>query len=626
MGQGARAIAPLPEAVLRAIVEQASDGFFVTDASMRIEWVNEAASAILGHSVEFMVGKLISDLVEPADLAREPLRDADLRAGVPTRTLRRFRTPAGAIRLLEVSAKSIGDGRMLGIARDVTDRLMRERLEHSEESFRMLIERSPDVVIVHADWKIVYLNSAAGRILALDPASTIGTHILDIVHPDDRDVSRRKIETLAQHGSSTPFTDVRFLRGGGGPPIMLSIGGVRVLFEGKPSIVAVGRDVSDQRRLQLQLAQAERMASLGTLAAGVGHEINNPLAYVLLNLEAITRLAAKVDPAIAATIVDHAGSASEGAQRIAKIVRDLRAFSRFDDDARIIVDVRRALEVALSTASHELKHRARVVTMLDEEAPVFGSEGRLAQLFLNLLVNAAHAIREGHPSDNEIGVRVRVDGDKVVVAISDTGVGISEADRPHLFEPFFTTKPTGEGSGLGLAICHGLVTALGGSIAVESTVGKGSTFTVTLPRATSAAPPRSAPTKVTPTPDVRGRLLVIDDEVSICDSIADLLRDKHDVVVMTSAVEARRLLEGDRAWDVVICDVVMPDITGADLHRWLLEQDPALAARMLFITGGREGEAARALSAIEPWRWLQKPFTADALEQSLATMIARTRR
>ncbi|MEO7091837.1 MAG: PAS domain S-box protein, partial [Polyangiales bacterium] len=553
MRAGERSSAPLPDGVLRAIVEQASDGFFVTDTSLRIQWVNDAACAILGQSSQHMVGKLISDLVEPADLEREPLHDGDLRAGMPTRTVRRFRTPSGAIRLLEVSAKSIGDGRMLGIARDVTERLMHERLAHTEVSFRRVVEGNPDAVMIHSDWRIIYLNAAAYRILGLtDPKTAIGMPILDVVHPDDREWARSKIATLEQQGATTPFTDMRFLRGDG-TTIVLSVGGVRVMFEGVPSIVAVARDVSDQRRLQLQLAQSERMASLGTLAAGVGHEINNPLAYVLLNLQAITRLAGKVEPSLAASLVEHASSAVEGAQRVAKIVRDLRAFSRFDDDARTIVDVRRALEVALSTASHELKHRARVVTVLDEDAPVYGSEGRLAQIFLNLLVNAAHAIPEGHPSENEIRVRVWCEADTVLVAVSDTGAGIADDDRPHLFEPFFTTKPTGEGSGLGLAICHGLVSSLGGTIRVDTAAGKGSTFTVVLPRATTLAtassshPPRTRAS-------MRARILVVDDEASICESIAEVLGGDHEVVVATSAVEAREKLQRDRAFDLIVCD------------------------------------------------------------------------
>jgi PAS domain S-box-containing protein len=604
----------LPEAMLRAIVEQASDGIFVTDTSLRIEWVNDAACAILEQPRDWFIGKLVADLVEPDDLARAPLREGELRAGQPTRTLRRFRTSGGAIRLLEVSAKAMGDGRLLGVARDVTER---HALEHSETSFRRLIEAVPDVVMVHRDLRIVYLNPSGVRMFG---EHAVGMPVLDLVHPDDRERARRRISSLTEPWSATIPADVCFARRDG-ESIVLSIAGVRMMFEGVPSIVAIARDVSEQRRMQLQLAQSERMASLGTLAAGVGHEINNPLAYVLLNLQAVARLSREAPTEVGSMIAEHTASAVEGAQRVAQIVRDLRAFSRSDDDIRTVVDVRKPIGIALSTASHELKHRARVTAMLDEAAPVLGSEGKLAQVFLNLLINAAQAIPEGHPSDHEVRVAARCEENEVVVTVSDTGVGIAEEHRQHLFEPFFTTKIDG-GSGLGLPICHGLVTALGGTIRVESAGGRGTTFSVILPRA-KGEPAVASVKPAAPPSTMRGRILVVDDEPSIAESVSDALVDRHTVVVTTSALEARGILERDSGFDVIVCDVVMPEMTGADLHRWLLEQKPHLAARMLFITGGRDGEAARALRDLEPGRLLEKPFSVEVLEESVDAMMAK---
>lgn len=605
---------PLPEAMLRAIVEEASDGIFVTDVSLRIEWVNDAVSSILGHPREWFIGRPVAELVEPDDLARQPLRESELRAGQPTRTLRRFRSRDGAIRLLEVSAKTMGDGRLLGLARDVTER---HALEHSEASFRRLIEAVPDVVMVHRDWHIVYLNAAGVRLFGED---AVGTCILHLVHPEDRERAQSRIATLGEQWSSTTPADMKFLRRDG-ETILLSIAGVRIMFDGVLSVVAIARDLSEQRRMQLQLAQSERMASLGTLAAGVGHEINNPLAYVLLNLEAIARSARKAPKPVAEEITEHAASATEGAQRVAKIVRDLRAFSRSDSDARSIVDVRGPIGIALDTASHELKHRARVTVHLDEPAPVRASEGKLAQIFLNLLINAAQAIPEGRPNDHQVRVAARCEGETVVVTIEDTGAGIAEEHRRRLFEPFFTTKSDG-GSGLGLPICHGLVTALGGTIRVDSALARGSTFSVILPRAT-AEPETAAPKPATPKPTMRGRILVVDDEPAIGESIADALCDRHTVVVTTSAIEARAILERDPAFDLIVCDVVMPEMTGADLHRWLLDRDANLGARMLFITGGRDGEAARALSDLAPGRMLEKPFSVEVLERAVDAMMAR---
>lgn len=633
-------LAPLPEAVLRAIVEQASDGIFVTDAALRIEWVNEAARTLLGHSTEYMVGKLIAELVEPADLATAPLRSRDLQAGVPTRTVRRFRTPTGAVRLLEVSATAIGDGRMLGIARDVTDRHAQERLTRTEESFRTLIEASPDAVIVHRDSRICYLNASAVRILGLaDARAGTGLHILDVVHPGDRAWARRRIASLDQQGSTTPFSDTRFLRGDG-QTIVLSVGGVRVVFEGEPSTVAVARDVSDQRRLQHQLAQADRMASLGTLAAGVGHEINNPLAYVMLSLEAITRFAAQAEPELARPLAEHAANAFDGARRVAKIVRDLRTFSRLDDEIRTVVDVRRALEVALSTASHELKHRARVSTTLDEVAPVVGSEGRLAQIFLNLLVNAAQAVPAGAVARNTISLYTLRDAQgRVCVEVRDTGPAVTPESQRRLFEPFFTTKgqaeSTGTGTGLGLAICRSIIESLGGEIQVEGVPGTGSTFRVLLPPSPEETwnivrPPEAVPVRVLvpdPQPNSepigpRGRVLIVDDEPLVRMAAARTLQSHHEVVEVSSGAAALARLEAGERYDAILCDLMMPELTGMELHAVLSRQIPDQADRMLFLTGGAFTAGAQTFLDNATRPALEKPFKAWQLRSAVAAVIA----
>jgi PAS domain S-box-containing protein len=654
---GARAERRLPVDVAHVVVERAPDAVFVTTSDFALEWVNEAAAKLLGFPAEALIGKRIEELlVDPDDLAREPLRRAALLSGEVTTTTRTFRTGDGGARVLEVCARAIDGGRLLGIARDATERMKaQEALARSEASFRALIEASPDGILVHRDAKILYANAALSRILGWpDPSAMIGTSAAEIVHPDDRKVALERIGRLVAGEANVPFVDERLLRADG-RVVSVQISGVRIVFEGKPSVLAVIRDVGEQRRIQEQLAKADRMASLGTLAAGVAHEINNPLTYVLLHLDAIAgtarRLRRGIDRVLpilserlgegasralfspeltretAELLAEHAANASEGAQRVARIVRDLRAFSRFDDDVREPIDVHRPIELATSTAAHELKHRAKVVRDYREVPPVVASEGRLAQIVLNLLLNAAHAIPEGHPDVNEIRIRTNAAEGEVQIAITDTGVGIPEEQMRRLFEPFFTTKPVGEGSGLGLAICHGLVTTLGGRILVESTPGEGSTFTVVLPAATEAARPKIVPaTRERPVPSRRGRILVVDDEPAIGEAVGRALRARHDVVFVASAAEARAVLERDAAFDVILCDVVMPEETGADLHRWLTARDPALADRILFMSGGRVGEASRALAEIEPSRWLEKPFTAAALDARIEAALARAPR
>ncbi|MCL2448637.1 MAG: ATP-binding protein [Polyangiaceae bacterium] len=265
---------------------------------------------------------------------------------------------------------------------------------------------------------------------------------------------------------------------------------------------------SEHRELQARLAQTDRLTSLGTLAAGVAHEINNPLAYVILNLGYVSHALPKLlremrgsggddgeSPAEPCSAVDEVLTAIEharnGAERIREIVRGLKTFSRPENDSRTPIDVAQVFESTLAMVANEIRHRACLVKDFAPGCEVMANEARLGQVFLNLLVNAVQALPDDRVSTNEIRVVMTAvagdggDGDRVVVEVRDNGVGIPPQVRGRIFEPFFTTKPVGIGTGLGLAICHGIVTSLGGSLTFESEMGKGTTFRVELPAAPS---------------------------------------------------------------------------------------------------------------------------------------------
>jgi signal transduction histidine kinase len=358
---------------------------------------------------------------------------------------------------------------------------------------------------------------------------------------------------------------------------------------------------AEQRKTQAHLLISDRMASVGILAAGVAHEINNPLAAVLANLELIEADIEHVAQELGLEarfqeVLGEIADARDGADRLRHIVRDLKLFSRSaDEEHNGPVDVQVVLESSLRMAWNEIRHRAQLVKEYGDVPPVHATEARLGQVLLNLIVNATQAIHEGDVEHNVIHITTKVDtlGARVVVAIRDTGAGIQPEHLSRIFDSFFTTKPIGVGTGLGLSICHKIVAGFGGTIEVESQVGQGTTVRVLLPLSSVKASPEKDPLVDTRSTR-RGHLLVVDDEAIITRAIARSLESEHEVVVSTSAGGAlERLVAGER-FDVIVCDLMMPQMTGMEFHAKVQRAIPEQAARILFMTGGAFTPDARA--------------------------------
>jgi signal transduction histidine kinase len=409
----------------------------------------------------------------------------------------------------------------------------------------------------------------------------------------------------------------------------------------------------EHKELQSKLAQTDRLTSLGTLAAGVAHEINNPLAYVLLNISFVAeQLPQLLDDAKSARFVPSAPSAlsaladgdvstggiddepsleareaqvrvalehaKDGAERIRSIVRGLKTFSRPEDESRAPVDVRKVMESSLGMVHNEIRHRARLVKNFGDVPPVFANDARLGQVFLNLLVNAAQSLPEGNAARNEIRVSTRLDSAGMVqIEVRDTGAGIPANIRGRIFEPFFTTKPVGIGTGLGLAICHGIVTSFGGRLSVDSEVGRGSAFRVELPVAPAAAgaPESSRPSLKRAHDMPRGKVLVIDDEPIICFTIERLLSVDYEVLALTSAAVALDRIRAGERFDVILCDLMMPDMDGIELYQEVGRASTEQAERIVFVTGGAFTPRGQEFLSSVPNARVEKPFEVEALLQ-----------
>jgi CheY-like chemotaxis protein len=370
------------------------------------------------------------------------------------------------------------------------------------------------------------------------------------------------------------------------------------------------------------------------MAAGVAHEINNPLAVVVGNAEFVLEhlersqsagvpaaTAAELQQAALEGIIEAQRELLSAAARIARIVSELKAFSRPEPEASGSADVRDAIEWAIRSTTHEFRHRARVSTKFEHVPRVDADETRLGQVFVNLLMNAAHAIVPGNVDANEVSIASTTDDQgRVVIAVSDTGAGMSSDVLSRIFEPFFTTKTTGVGTGLGLSICRGIVTSMGGELDVESIVGKGTTFRLKLPASAKQGPTAS------PLPEAfgvvqRGRLLLIDDEPMVLKALIRIL-DAHEIVCEEGAGSALARLKDDDRFDIIFCDLMMPNMTGMDFYEDLLSWHPAAARLVVFLTGGAmTSKAAHFLEAV-PNRCIEKPFGTRNLRAIVQKILA----
>jgi len=389
---------------------------------------------------------------------------------------------------------------------------------------------------------------------------------------------------------------------------------------------------AERDRAREALVLSERLASMGRLAAGVGHEINNPLTYLQLGLEVVDEhLHATGAPA---AVREALHDAQDGARRIAQAVEGLRTYARGPGDRRR-VDAREAVRSALRVAASRLGHVARVEVDADAVAPVLADEPRLVQALVNLLVNAGQAVEK---QGGTVSVRVRSEGGDVLLEVADTGVGMVPEVLQRAAEPYFTTKADVGGLGLGLFVTHGIVEALQGRLELDSSAGGGTRVRIRLPAAPAdfsvpavapdpAAPApdavRSAPEPVrTATPEAApaspGRLLLVDDEELVGHSLARALqRYGWNVSVTTGADRALEEIRAGPPFDAVLCDLLMPGRSGIDLAEELARTRPDVRARMLFLTGGAVGETAEAFLLRPDVRHLVKPVETEALAAAL---------
>jgi PAS domain S-box-containing protein len=502
--------------------------------------------------------------------------------------------------------------------------------------FRELIENAPEAVSVFDGRRLCYANPAAVRLFGYESAEDIASlPWTALVHPDDRAILEERARQIAMTGQSLEPVAYRLLRKDGSS-LLVEVSSAPILWAGQRAVLSCGRDISARKALEAKQAQTQRLASLGTMLAGIAHELNNPLTYALLALE-------HVREALAEGVVDEArGSLEElgtGLSRIETLVRRLRAFSREDGRSPTAVSLPEVWAAAARLTSSLVRHRGSLAEDIEPVANVIGSAPRFQQLMVTLVSFAVQRMPEGHEG-NEIRVAMRnLDAQHVIIEVSDNGASIPAAQLPRLFDPFATLGPFvpvaamtsgSEGTSysgpsnlthsLSLAMCHEIVVEAGGTIAVESEPGSSTTFRITLP---SMALAEAAPAHEPPKAKVlasRHRLLIVDDEALIGDLLRRVLNRDFEVEVLVSGREAVERLTQTSAPDVVLCDVMMPGLSGVDVYHAVVARHASLGSRFVFMTGGSIHDDLSAFLASSGRPCVEKPFDLAHLVRTVSAV------
>ena len=514
-----------------------------------------------------------------------------------------------------------------------------------EQWFATTLQSIGDAVLtIDGDDRVTFLNRAAEAVIGVTSEDSIGRKIFEVTSfVDARGDVLPALIRLKPAGMSrldalpheARLVTRRFDEAGRAIHVEIegSVAPIALDTADAFGTVMVFRDVGERRKLERRLGMTERLAAIGTMAAGTQHEINNPLAAVVANVQfTLDALREAKDGGLSreevAELVIALQEATDGAERVRRTVEELRHFSRSAEAIEGPIGLTTALDEAVRVTAHAVRHHATVRKEYGSAPRVLAEEGQLSRVFMNLLLQAAHATGDGGATLHTIVLRTRTDTiGRAVAEVIDDGPGMPREVLHRIFDPFFRAQPETHEISLGLAICHSIVVSLGGEIDVESELGKGTTFRVSLPpgEATAEITPRAVPTRTPPPQSAtcranRARVLVVDDEVAIGKAIRRILNTEHDVTFESDArVALERLLT--ETFDVVFCDLMMPNMSGMDFFDEVLRRSPGQAERIVFLTGGafspRSEEFLRASQNV----CLPKPFSREQVSKVVRSMI-----
>ncbi len=622
--------------LLRATLESTTDGIFVVDHKGTITNYN-AQFALMWNLPEYLLAKgdekqvidfVLAQIKNPGEFAAKiktlhSLLEADSFDIIEFndgRVFERYSHPQ------RIEGQSVG---RVWSFRDVTERKRaEEQRQESEERYRRLVEYSPDAIAVHYDGKFVYANPASLKLIgASDESQLLGLPFLDIIHPDYKDAVRQRISSGMKDQKALPPMEEKFIRFDG-VVVDVIVTSLPIVFQGKPAIQVVARDITEQKKLQSQLLQSQKIQSIGTLAGGIAHDFNNILAIILGYSQMLEKR--KGDTRKHAEGV---AAINQAVERGAALVRQILTFARKTDVAIQPLSIPDLVHEIISMLKQTFP---RIITFTQTYSPdlpdILADRTQIHQALLNLCVNARDAMPNGGSITIKAEQRTQEQVHKrfptadeemyVCISVSDTGVGMDEATYLRVFDPFFTTKEKGKGTGLGLSVVYGIVQSHHGFIDIESHIGQGTTFSLFLPAPHTAnknveqvQPVIEKPVGGTET------ILLVEDEYLILKIVRKLLKSHgYHLYIASDGEEAIEMFKKHRnEIALVLTDVGLPKMSGIDEFKKLKEIDPNV--KVILASGFFDPDVKTELLKAGVKDFIQKPYTDNDIMLKLREVL-----
>ncbi|SRR5579883_2582901 len=489
----------------------------------------------------------------------------------------------------------------------------------SEYRYRTFMNSSSYSILLHDEQGFILdANKQSEILFNISKEELIGRNFLDFILPIERQNFENQLKKIMQERNSF-YGEFHINNNNNIRDIEVTLKVVEI--NNQNLFLEIINDVTERNTLRKKTLLSDKLATLGTISAGIVHEINNPLTWVSSNLyllkEYVQSLNTKDRKSLHEQLVKMETIINEsinGANQIAEIVKNLRGFARVDESDKVPTDIHETMEASIKIAHSIFKNRATINKNFDNQIPrLLVNQGKLQQVFLNLIINAAQAIPEGNPTSNQIILKTHLEADKICIDITDTGTGIPSEILSKIFDPFFTSKPHGVGTGLGLSICQEIITSLRGKIQVKSKPGK-TTFSIQLPLELGEKEKIYIGTKL--------NILIIDDEPSLLHSLKYMLEPYYTVTALLDGKKALEVLElNAKKFDVIISDLNMPEVNGRDIYHFLLEKNRELAHRMILMSGNYDHSCQEFIKETHQ-PYLEKPFKKQALLDAINELMA----